>query len=109
MSFVETAPSITFPSPLTGRAVALSGQATAETPGGLTVNFAGVVTGSVLTNADGTFSPSGLGSVSATTAHGLVSNTATFVLTDTAPVIGPASWESTSRPEPGASGTGRSA
>jgi streptogramin lyase len=93
-AFVEAAPTISLSvSYLTGTTVTLSGQVTADAPGGLTVDFTGQVVGSVVTNADGTFSgtfqATGLGSVSATTtdAHGLVSNTATIVLTANAPVI----------------------
>jgi hypothetical protein len=51
--------------------VTLSGRVTDEHPGGLTVNFGGVVTGSAVTNADGTFSitlqASALGQVQAMT------------------------------------------
>jgi virginiamycin B lyase len=75
------------------RTVTLSGQVTDAQPGGLTVNFSGMVVGSVVTNADGTFSAtfqaSGLGNVQAITtdAQGLVSNTATVTLASNPPTI----------------------
>jgi len=93
-AFVEAAPTISLSvTYLTGRMVTLSGQVTADAPGGLTVNFTGKVVGSVVTNADGTFSGTfqatalGLDAATTTDAHGLVSNTATVVLASNPPTI----------------------
>lgn len=71
----------------------LSGQVTDEQPGGLTVQITGVYTGSVQTNADGSFSvaiqPSQLGSIFATVtdAEGLSSTSMEDVLTSFVPTI----------------------
>jgi hypothetical protein len=75
------------------RTVTLTGQVSDETPGGRTVTFTGVVTGTVTTNANGTFSytttASGLGNVQAITIDpwGLTSAAAQLTLTRDAPVI----------------------
>jgi hypothetical protein len=81
----------------TQQMVTLSGQVSDDQPGGLTVTFTGAVTGSVVTNSDGTYSltipASSLGAVQAsvTDSLGLVSNTATVTLACAAPVIANAS------------------
>lgn len=75
------------------RSVTLSGLVTDESAAGRTVQFTGVVAGSVVTAADGTFSytadASGLGNIQATTTDpwGLLSNTAQAAVTSNAPVI----------------------
>jgi hypothetical protein len=75
------------------RLVTLSGQVSDESPGGRTVVFAGVVQGSAVTAADGTYSftaeASGLGSVQANTTDpwGLASNTAQRDVTSNPPSI----------------------
>ena len=75
------------------RTVTLSGQVTDVDAGGLTVTFTGMVTGSTVTNPDGTFSATftatGLGEVDASTtdSQGLESNVATVTLTSNPPVI----------------------
>jgi hypothetical protein len=88
-----------------GRTVTLSGRVTGADRSGLTVSFRGVVTGSAVTNADGTFSytaaATGLGNVRATTVDrwGQHSNTATVTLSADPPEItefeasdGPDGW-----------------
>ncbi len=75
------------------RTVTLSGQVTDDAPGGLTVAFSGVASGSVVTNADGSFSTtldvSGLGAIQAATQDdwGLASNTAQVTVSRAGPTI----------------------
>ena len=75
------------------RTVTLSGQVSDTDPGGLTITFTGMVTGSTVTNPDGTFTATftatGLGEVDASTtdSQGLESNVATVTLTSNPPVI----------------------
>lgn len=77
--------------------VTLSGQVTDENPGGLTVTFTGQYQGTVVTNADGTFSvtvtAAGLGTISASTVdtQGLSSNVAFVSVISFAPQITEAS------------------
>jgi hypothetical protein len=91
--------------PGTGRSVTLSGTVTSVDKGSLTITFNGVVTGSVATNADGTFSytatATGQGNVYATAVDlwGQSSNTATVTVTADPPLIteldcshGPDGW-----------------
>jgi hypothetical protein len=73
--------------------VTLSGKVTDAQPGGMTVTFSGVATGSVVTNADGTFSKTltatALGTIYATTQDvwGLSSAAAQVTVTNSAPSI----------------------
>ena len=75
------------------RTVTLSGQVTAGSPGGLTVQFTGVVNGSVVTNPDGTYSltaqASALGNIQAQTTDvwGQASSTAQATVSSAAPRI----------------------
>jgi large repetitive protein len=77
----------------TQHTVTLSGQVTDVDAGSLTVTFTGVVSGSVRTQSDGSFSytaqASGLGNIQATTVDlwSQASNTAQVAVTNTAPVI----------------------
>ncbi len=91
----KAAPSITLSvSYGSGRTVTLSGTVTDLDAGGRTVTFTGVVSNTVNTRGDGTFSltaqASGLGNVWASTVDlwGQSSNTASVTLTDDAPTIG---------------------
>jgi hypothetical protein len=75
------------------RQVTIHGHVSDDSPGGLTVVFSGSVTGSAVTNSDGSFSfqaeANSLGLVEAVTVdgQGLQSNIATLVLTNAPPVI----------------------
>lgn len=87
-------PSLTLHWGLVGQnQINLYGSVTAGTPGGLTVQFTGVVSGSTVTNADGSFRTSlrasGVGQVQATVTDvwGQVSDPAAVTVTDTKPII----------------------
>jgi hypothetical protein len=73
--------------------VTLSGKVTDAQPGGMTVNFSGVATGSVITNPDGSFSKTltatALGTITASTQDvwGLTSAAAQVNVTNSAPTI----------------------
>jgi hypothetical protein len=75
------------------RQVTVSGHVTDAQPGGMTVTFSGVAAGSVVTNADGsfsqTFTPTALGTITATTQDvwGLTSAAAQVNVTNSAPTI----------------------
>jgi hypothetical protein len=91
---VDTVPSLTTSIAYGSKgAITLSGQVTASQPGGLTVNFTGAVTGSTVTNADGTYSVqlqgSKLGMIQAQTTDGwgTASNIATVNVAPPAPQI----------------------
>ena len=77
----------------TQRMVILTGQVLDENPDGLVINFGGVVSGSTVANADGTFwvelEASALGEIYGytTDAFGLSSNTATVAVISDAPTI----------------------
>lgn len=93
-TIASSAPSLTYTITYgANHTVILSGQVTDEAAGGLTVSFSGVVSGSVQTNADGTFSVAleafSLGTISATVTD-VWSQTSSVVeaaVTNSAPAI----------------------